>query len=222
MILAIETATPVCSVALGLENGRIAEKRIEGRGVHSDRTFIFIQELLDRYDLDIDDLNVVLFSNGPGSYTGLRIGAAAIKGLLFRRDIPLYTLSTLTAFTVPFLNKDSVVIHSVIDARREHLYHSSSEKKRNGEFVQSAPAVKELKILGDEIKPGDIVAGTGWERIGKRDLEKVEWSGSENITAVNLIKAWNSSLLKPLFIKQEVDQFEPDYLSMTQVNNSSI
>lgn len=222
MILAIETATPVCSVALGLDNGRVAENRIEGRGVHSERTFTFIEELLGRYDLVVGDLNGVLFSNGPGSYTGLRIGAAAIKGMLFRRDIPLYTLSTLTAFAVPFLTRDSVVIHSVIDARREHLYHIRCEKMSSGELVQSDPAVRELKMLREEIKTGEVVAGTGWEKIGKRDFEKIEWSGSENISAVNLIKAWNSSLLKPLFVKQKVDQFEPEYLTMSQVNNSSI
>ena len=222
MILAIETATPVCSVALGLDNGRVVEKRIEGRGVHSERTFTFIQELLERHNLTVDDLTVVLFSNGPGSYTGLRIGAAAIKGLLFRRDTPLYTLCTLTSYAVPFLDRDTVVIHSVIDARREHLYHRKSEIIGVGQVDRSDPKVTEIKKLEKEIQPGEIVVGTGWERISHSDREKVEWSGSEGISATNLIHAWNNDLLKSLFKKQNVELFEPDYLTMSQVNNSSI
>ena len=301
MILAIETATPVCSVALGLDNGRVVEKRIEGRGVHSERTFTFIQELLERYNLSVDDLSVVLFSNGPGSYTGLRIGAAAIKGLLFRREIPLYTLCTLTSYAVPFLDRVPVVIHSVIDARREHLYYRKSEIRSVGqggnsdptdadimkmektvqsgepdetdtenkkpenidqtgetiqsdieskkpekgvqpgetvhsdpeiknqlkegqtvEILQSSAEVAEIKKLEKEIQPGEIVAGTGWERISHSKREKIEWSGSERISATNLIHAWNNELLKPLFKKEDVEQFEPDYLTMSQLNNSSI
>lgn len=301
MILAIETATPVCSVALGLDNGRVVEKRIEGRGVHSERTFTFIQELLERHNLNVDDLTVVLFSNGPGSYTGLRIGAAAIKGLLFRREIPLYTLCTLTSYAVPFLNRSPVVIHSVIDARREHLYHRKSEIRSVGqvdqsnptdadinkmektgqsgepdqsviknkkpenidqtgdtnqsdtinkksekgiqlgeaihsdpvikkqvneaqavEILQSNPVVTEIKKLEKEIQPGEIVAGTGWDRISHSERDKIEWSGSERISATNLIYAWKNDLMKPLFKKQDVEKFEPDYLTMSQLNNSSI
>lgn len=243
MILAIETATPVCSVALFLDSGRVVEKRIEGRGVHSERTFTFIQELLERHDLNVDDLNSVLFSNGPGSYTGLRIGAAAIKGLLFRRETPLYTLCTLTSCAVPFIDRAPVVIHSVIDARREHLYHRRSELRNFGqsdldqadtdnrkkekmvqsiEMIQSNPVVKEIKKLEKEIHPGEIVVGTGLDRISHNEREKIEWFGSEQISAVNLIHAWNHEHFKSLFKNQKVDQFEPEYLTMSQVNNSSI
>lgn len=244
MILAIDTATPVCSVAIMQNNGRILEKRVEGRGVHSEKLFAFVRELLEAAETTVDELDAVLFSNGPGSYTGLRIGASGIKGLLFQKAAPLFTLTTLTCYAVPFIDRCPAIIHSVIDARREHLYHSrivvepvgidSSTKPANGGYrktehgastgalslIRTDAVIKEIAQLKEEIQPGDIVAGTGWERIGHKDHHEIEWAGSETISAANLIHAWNHKALKPLFKEEAVETFEPDYLTLSQVNNS--
>lgn len=222
MILAIETATPVCSVALQLKSGRVTEKRIEGFGVHSERTFTFADELLERHQLGVDHLTAVLLSNGPGSYTGLRIGAAAVKGLLFDRDIPLYTLCSLTSLAIPFLKEKGIRVHSVIDARREHLYYRRSETDGNGTVMQSAPEIMELKIIEKEIKEQDIVTGTGWQRMNYREKGKIKWCGSEAISACNLIEAWNNPEWRTLFEEVDAGQFEPGYLSMHQVNNTHV
>ena len=222
MILAIETSTPVCSIALGKPSGTAVEKRIEGRGVHSERTFTFIQELFERHKIGIGDLDAVLFSNGPGSYTGLRIGAAAIKGLLFQRDVPLYTLPTLFSFSIPLLENQKVSVHSVIDARREHLYHQKIEKQKSGRFIVSDAAVKEISELETELQEGDVVVGTGWDRIRVENRERITWLGSEAISARNLILGWNSNKIKPMFEKKDPSQFEPEYLTMAQVNNTKL
>src|SRR5690554_10156 len=103
MIISIETSTTVCSVAAGKNGKTLLEKRIEGRGVHSSYLFIFLNEILERFQYRTEDLEAILFSNGPGSYTGLRIGASAIKGFLFGTSVPLYLCSTLTAISVPHL-----------------------------------------------------------------------------------------------------------------------
>ncbi|MEX2463792.1 MAG: tRNA (adenosine(37)-N6)-threonylcarbamoyltransferase complex dimerization subunit type 1 TsaB [Balneolaceae bacterium] len=222
VILAIETATPVCSVALGNKSGRILEKRIEGRGVHSERTFTFIHELIERQEISIKNLDAVLFSHGPGSYTGLRIGAAAVKGLLFRLDVPFYTLSTLTSNAIPFLDNKSAVIHSVIDARREHVYYRKIEFSTDNRIVQSEPELAEISRFETMIQPGEIVTGTGWERFTHGQRDRISWFGKEVISAKNLILAWNHPDLKSLFQKQNSDLFEPEYLSMSQLNSSSI
>ncbi len=220
MILAIETSTPVCSVAIGRGGRPVAEKRIEGRGVHSERTFTFIRELLDRNKIGVEDLDAVLFSNGPGSYTGLRIGAAAIKGLLFQRNVPLYTLSTLTAFSVPLLESIPVKVHSVIDARREHLYHQKIEANSSGKITVTMPEVKKISRLEEEIVPGDVVVGTGWSRINIDYKNEVTWLGSEAISASNLVLGWNRPEARSLFKEQNPVYFEPDYVSLSQINNS--
>ena len=67
MIIAIETATSVCSVAAGKNGKTILEKRVEGKGVHSTYTFSFLKEILERYQYRVEDLEAILFSNGPGN-----------------------------------------------------------------------------------------------------------------------------------------------------------
>lgn len=219
-ILAIETATPVCSVALRTSAGRVIEKRTEGKGVHSEKTFLFIKELLDRSEIKVTDLDQILFSNGPGSYTGLRIGAAAIKGLLFGRSVSLLTYPTLLSFAAGVLpKKNSGTIHCVIDARREHLYWQKVEK--DGKVIGS-PQIIEISVLEDQIESGDVFIGTGWDRLTITGGEKVRFTGTEGISAVNLLRAYDHKLLKKHFSEADPEQFEPDYLTMSQINNSFI
>lgn len=223
MILAIETATPVCSVAIETGAGRIFEKRIEGKGVHSEYTFTFIRELLERAGTEVPGLEAVVFSKGPGSYTGLRIGAGAIQGLLFNRAVPFYTFPTLLGYAAGVLdNQKSRTVHAVIDARRNHLYHQKVEIKSPGDFTVSHAKVEEIENLEKEIQPGDVLVGTGWERLSVNDPGKVKFLGSEGISAKNLIEAWRQPALKSFFKKEKIEQFEPDYLTMAQINNSPI
>lgn len=222
MILAIETSTPVCSVALGRNNRVLAEKRIEGRGVHSERTFTFTQELLERFNVKIDELEAVLFSHGPGSYTGLRIGAGAVKGLLFGKSIPLWTLPTLMSFSVAAAGNNHSVIHSVIDARREHLYYQKVEVFGGRDLKLSEPEAQKISALEKHLKPGDIVVGTGWDRLQVENREKIKWLGTEAISAKNLIMAWYNKQYRQHFTEQNVETFEPEYLTMAQINNSAV
>ena len=99
-ILSVETATPVCSVALRLPDGTLYEERAEGKGGHSELTFVFIRKLLDDAGICVRDLGAVLVSGGPGSYTGLRIGGSAVKGLLFQSGVPLYAYNTLAGIAL--------------------------------------------------------------------------------------------------------------------------
>ncbi len=221
-LLAIETSTAVCSIALQTGDGRVKEKRIEGRGVHSEYTVLFIEELLDRAGLQVDDLDAVLFSNGPGSYTGLRIGASVIKGLLFGKSVPLYTYPTLISFAGQQLQRDaSITVHAVIDARRNHLYYQQI-KKNEENLVISDPAVLELEQIENKISGADIVIGTGWNRLNFPDKETVRRIGLEGVSAVNLIWSWNYEGLKVHYEEAEVELFEPEYLTMSQINNSPI
>jgi tRNA threonylcarbamoyladenosine biosynthesis protein TsaB len=221
MIIAIETSTPVCSVALG-ENGRcIIEKRIEGRSVHSEYTFTYLQEFRDRYQLSPENIECVLFSVGPGSYTGLRIGAAAIKGFLFQRKIPLYTFPTLLSFAVPLINDTPKEVHSVIDARREHLYHQKITVKAGGDLEIGEAAVEQLSDIEKELKESSYIVGTGWERLKTKKLKSENRFGTDMVSAKNLIEAWYNPRLKSRFKKEDLSSFEPNYLTLSQINNSS-
>lgn len=217
-ILAIETATPVCSVALSSNDGVINEKKIKGIGVHSDNTFLFIQELMYEYSIYTEDLEAVLFSHGPGSYTGLRIGASAIKGLLFNQKVPLYSLSSLTSYASPFLRNEPQTVHAVIDARREHLYYQKIVKTLDKELEVSDESILKIKDIELTIKRDDIVTGTGLHRITFPHKTDGTWF-NDNISAKNLILAWGDPTLSRLFKKRDVELFEPEYLTMSQLGD---
>ncbi|HLR90126.1 MAG TPA: tRNA (adenosine(37)-N6)-threonylcarbamoyltransferase complex dimerization subunit type 1 TsaB [Balneolaceae bacterium] len=220
MIIAIETATSVCSVAAGKNGKTILEKRVDGKGVHSTYTFSFLKEILERYQYRVEDLEAILFSNGPGSYTGLRIGASAIKGLLFGKPVPLFICSTLLAISVPHLIRGHKTVHAVLDARRSHLYHQKSFMHPDG-YVQSESAeIREISELGRVIQEEDVVVGTGTERFKPDQLKASNVYGKEHISAANLIHAWYDDRFESLFQEADPARFEPEYLTLSQINNS--
>lgn len=223
MILAIETSTPVCSVALNATSRTVWEKRIEGRGVHSERLFTFTDELLKRAGIGISELDAILFSRGPGSYTGLRIGASAIKGFLYGRNVPLYSFPTLFSFAAGLeLTSKPCDIFSVIDARRSHLYVQKFKWNGSGLSKQGGASVKELDVIKEELNEESVIVGTGWERLNLNSDSKIKTFGTEAISAKSLITAWNNDLLKSEFKKEDPQLFDPDYLEIAQINNSKV
>lgn len=221
MILAIETSTPVCSVALMASARGAWEKRIEGRGVHSERLFTFTDELLDRAGAGIADLEAILFSRGPGSYTGLRIGASAIKGFLYGREIPLYTFPTLLSFAAGLkLDSKPRDVFAVIDARRTHLYSQRFHWNGSKLTSESDASVNELSAIKKELTDESVIVGTGWNRVDLEQDSKIETHGTEAISATNLITAWKNEDLKPHFKREDPKLFDPDYLELAQINNS--
>jgi len=222
MKLALESSTPVCSVALQTSSRRIWEKRIEGQGVHSERIFTFTNELLERASVKVEELESILFSGGPGSYTGLRIGTSAIKGLLFGRDIPFHICPTLISFAAGLqLHKTPKRILSVIDARRTHLYVQELKWDGFTMSVRTDPAVEQISEIEDKLTSNTILVGTGWERLNLEKWDTIETFGTESISAKNLIMAFNHSGLKKHFKKKDIKIYAPNYLEMSQLNNSS-
>lgn len=109
--MALETATDICSVALLCADGQLTEHRSQGRGIHSSHTFIYVQALLQQAGLQVSDLNGVVLSAGPGSYTGLRVGSSAVKGLLYGTNVQLFAVSTLGAIALGKAFMDAAPIH---------------------------------------------------------------------------------------------------------------
>jgi tRNA threonylcarbamoyladenosine biosynthesis protein TsaB len=98
LILAIETATTNCSVALFKGGILIAEKEHNADGyTHAEQLTLFIEEVVESAKVSLQEIQAVALSKGPGSYTGLRIGTSTAKGLCYALDIPLLATSTLKA-----------------------------------------------------------------------------------------------------------------------------
>ncbi|MCH9660088.1 MAG: tRNA (adenosine(37)-N6)-threonylcarbamoyltransferase complex dimerization subunit type 1 TsaB, partial [Bacteroidetes bacterium] len=120
-ILCIETATTNCSVALSVNGSVIALREDNSKGYsHAEKLHVFIEEVLAESKLETTHLDAIAVSKGPGSYTGLRIGVSAAKGLCFALDIPLISLPTLEVLAHK-ISGDSYII-PILDARRMEVY----------------------------------------------------------------------------------------------------
>lgn len=133
-ILNIETATKNCSVALAKEGKTILCKEIADEGYsHAERLHVFIEEIISEAGIVLNDLVAIAVSQGPGSYTGLRIGVSAAKGLCYALGIPLIAVDTLQALASQVTVTDGLIV-PMIDARRMEVYSaifsSTLEKKR--------------------------------------------------------------------------------------------
>ena len=133
-ILNIETATKNCSVALAKDGKTILCKEIAEEGYsHAERLHVFIEAIIKEAGIALQDLSAIAVSQGPGSYTGLRIGVSAAKGLCYALDIPLIAVDTLQALAAQVTISSGLII-PMIDARRMEVYSAifspSLEKKR--------------------------------------------------------------------------------------------
>jgi tRNA threonylcarbamoyladenosine biosynthesis protein TsaB len=121
-ILNIETATKNCSVSIAKNGETILCKEIAEEGYsHAEKLHVFIEEIIAEAGITVQDLLAIAVSQGPGSYTGLRIGVSAAKGLCFALNLPLIAVDTLQ--TLASQAKVSVgKIIPMLDARRMEVY----------------------------------------------------------------------------------------------------
>jgi tRNA threonylcarbamoyladenosine biosynthesis protein TsaB len=130
LILAIETATTNCSVALFRAGVLIAEKEHNTEEyTHAEQLTIFIEEVVKAAKINLQDIQAVALSKGPGSYTGLRIGTSTAKGLCYALDIPLISISTLKAMAFTMAKNHITDIYCpMIDARRMEVFSALFDK----------------------------------------------------------------------------------------------
>jgi tRNA threonylcarbamoyladenosine biosynthesis protein TsaB len=122
-ILCIETSTTNCSVALANDKEIIGLKEdYDSTYSHAERLHIFIDKVIKEAGLTPKDLSAVSVSKGPGSYTGLRIGVSAAKGLCYALDIPLIAVPTLYSLALQIVQEKDSYIVPMLDARRMEVY----------------------------------------------------------------------------------------------------
>lgn len=130
-ILNIETATKNCSVSLAKDGQTILCKEIAEQGYsHAERLHVFIEEILKKTKVKIQELHAVAVSKGPGSYTGLRIGVSTAKGLCYALGIPLIALDTLQVLAHQ-VSVDNGIIVPMLDARRMEVYSAIFDKNHD-------------------------------------------------------------------------------------------
>ena len=156
MLLSLETSSPICSVALhDVADGRLigqSELRLEKS--HSTHLTVLIEQLLANTSHALADIVAVAVSDGPGSYTGLRIGAAVAKGLCFALDIPLVAVSTLRALAVQVAavtaRAEEMLFCPMLDARRMEVY-TALYAHDGQEVLAPVPLILAPGILAEQL-----------------------------------------------------------------------
>jgi tRNA threonylcarbamoyladenosine biosynthesis protein TsaB len=144
LIINIETATGVCSVAVAKDGELLCINESNSKNSHAEVLTNFIDEAIRTGGISLTDIDAIAVSEGPGSYTGLRIGVAAAKGLCFALDKPLIGVSTLGAMAVGMVNafpsheRTNFLYCPMIDARRMEVYSAIFNK--DGEEVRETRA----------------------------------------------------------------------------------
>jgi tRNA threonylcarbamoyladenosine biosynthesis protein TsaB len=161
LILSLETAAGCGSVALtrgGAQNGRlIAEAAVHAETSHSRQLLSSVEWVMQAAGVSWNDLDAVAVSIGPGSFTGLRIGLAAAKGIVFAAGKPLIAVPTLdaVALSCPLLD---CPLWCVMDARKQEVYAACYGADRQQTSV--AEAIRP-ELLAAKIRPPAVVAGPG-------------------------------------------------------------
>ena len=217
-LLNIETSTTNCSVSLSYENNLIDYVEQDSLNYsHSEHLHVFINELLNNNNIKFNQLNAVSVSRGPGSYTGLRIGLSAAKGLCYGLDIPLISISSLKilANSIKF---DGYII-STMDARRDEVYsciYNSSlgiVRKEKPEIINHESFIdisKENKLL---------IVGDGQFKCKELINTNDNFSFNNQIlrpTSKNMIDLAFNKFKKSDF--EDLAYFEPKYLKEFRTN----
>lgn len=213
-ILLIETATSICSVGLA-ENGKIVSvMESETPNSHSAKLNILIDNLIKDYGIQYSDLSAVALSSGPGSYTGLRIGASTAKGLAYALEIPMISIDTPMVLANAALekHKDCSVV-TMIDARRMEVYANIFDSEFN--VLKACSADVLFEDIYDEFLNGHdsvLLVGDGAEKTKDLFANKQNYFYDEQI---KLSARFMASLAWEKYLKKEfVDTayFEPFYL----------
>lgn len=170
-LLAVDTATEACSVALG-NSGRIVESHIYGPREHMQQLLPMIDDLLDEAGVSLRDLDAIAFGRGPGSFTGLRIGLGVVQGLAFATGLPLIpvsTLATLAQSAVSDALQPGDRILAAIDARMGEVYWGWFEldAERRVFAIGAEQVSSPEQVDPAEVGVAWIGVGTGWSYIDR-------------------------------------------------------
>ncbi len=214
LLLLIETSTEICSVALAHNGKIIAIKESSDGFSHAKNLILFIDSILQENLWDKRELSAIGLSIGPGSYTGLRIGASTAKGLAYALDIPVVTVPTLLGIMMGAKQDypaKNFLFCPMIDARRMEVYTALYDY--NGQIIEDVNSLIINENTFDELLSQQTVifCGNGMPKC-KALLAKYERAhfSDRPVSAINLLQP----SLEKFYTKEfeDVAYFEPFYL----------
>jgi tRNA threonylcarbamoyladenosine biosynthesis protein TsaB len=209
-LLNIETATKNCSVTIAKNGQTVLCKEIANEGYsHAEKLHVFIEELLSKTSITFKDLSAIAVSQGPGSYTGLRIGVSAAKGLCYALNIPLIAIDTLSSLAEQVTETDGIII-PMIDARRMEVYCAVFNS--NKEMIREVRAEILTEESFNDYSEKVYFVGDSSEK-AKLVLTNPNFIFKDEIVYPS--SKWMSDLSYRKFLKSEFEDvayFEPYYL----------
>lgn len=218
LILSLESSAKNCTVNLSKDGESVSNAQSTGEWQHSKEITVIIRQVLQFAGKEINDLDAVALSQGPGSYTGLRVGASCAKGICFAMDIPLIAIDTLKIIAWPFLSAPNRIAYEyiipTIDARRDEVYYTVYDKEGNIVqktdnkilFAESFSDFENAVVCGD--------AAPKASKILQSDLDFVDtFPDAHNMSALAYARYTSQSF-------EDVAYFNPFYLKMPNITKS--
>ena len=179
-ILAIESSAKVASASVLKGNNLLGEIYLDCGLVHSKTLALIVQNLLDITSFKLEDVDVLAVSNGPGSFTGVRIGVSIVKGMALVLDKPAIGISTLYAIAQNSIMLNDNLVCTVIDARNGQFYAAIFEIKNCNLFrLLEDSAISAANLFSKLCNYGNrniVLSGDGaelfYDYINKNDISK--------------------------------------------------
>ena len=220
-ILALDSSGLVASAAIVEDDVLIAEYTTDYKKTHSQTLLPMLDEIRQMIDLDLHTIDAIAISAGPGSFTGLRIGAATAKGLGLALNLPLVEVPTLEGLAFNLWGTDKLVC-PIMDARRNQVYTGLYHCRRSLEIVMEQCAmdmmdlIRKLNDMGERV----IFLGDGvpvYREMAEKNLTvEYDFAPASN----NRQRAASVASLGMEYFRQgktvTAEEFEPDYLRKSQ------
>jgi tRNA threonylcarbamoyladenosine biosynthesis protein TsaB len=218
LFLCLETSTTVCSVALFDNNQLLQVNEVNNGYTHAENLHVFIQEVLNKSEVKPRDLSAIAVGKGPGSYTGLRIGVSAAKGMAYALSIPLISMNSLQNMVAGLKNEFDTA-HSVfvpmLDARRMEVYMGIYDKNGNeiestssfiineGSLKEKFSTYKKVYLLGDGAeKCRDFIHSIPHAEIIPQQMPSALNMGDFCIHAFQHKQFENTAYFEPFYLKE--------------------
>ena len=220
-ILALDSSGLVASVALLENDNLVAEFTVNNKKTHSQTLLPMLDEVVNAAGIELDAVDAIAIAAGPGSFTGLRIGAATVKGLSLALDKPVVPVPTLEGLAYNFWGSDRLIC-PIMDARRNQVYTGLYHCRRSLEIVMEQCAmdmmdlIRKLNDMGERV----IFLGDGvpvYREMAEKNLTvEYDFAPASN----NRQRAASVASLGMEYFRQgktvTAEEFEPDYLRKSQ------
>jgi len=214
IILCIETATEICSVAIAKNGETIALIEDTTGNSHASKLHILVATALNEAYLEFSDLDAIAVSKGPGSYTGLRVGVSAAKGYCYALKIPLIAINTLQSLANGFwqLNNSFIgLVCPMIDARRMEVYCAIYNNTLEEVLPTQAKIIDKESFTENYNQKSIIFIGNG----AAKCQTTINLANAEFNTTIRCNASYLSKLAQQAYSKNQLEDvayFEPYYL----------